>query len=315
MAIVRTPGTVLSSDGKTQLHTMKWTDDTVSPKAVLQISHGMCEYIERYDEFASWLAQRGYVVFGNDHLGHGHSVSSMNDLGYLAEKDGYKLLSKDLRIITELLHEEYPGLPLALLGHSMGSFIARYYASEYSDGVDAYIFEGTDGSNPQSFISLLVINTLSLFKGERFRSELVKNISFMGYLSRIEDHPTGCEWVTSDPEKLDAYVHDPYCMYTFTLSGYRDMVKCLDIILRMSWAYKLNENLPYLLVSGEEDPVGDFGRGVRHVYDMMKAAGCSNTTIKLYPGQRHELHNETNREIFFKDTLEWLNTTLGVYTE
>jgi alpha-beta hydrolase superfamily lysophospholipase len=235
----------------------------------------------------------------------------MDDLGFLAEKDGFRYLVKDLRTVTEMLHEQYPGLPLVLLGHSMGSFITRLYAAEYSDGVNAYIFEGTDGSNPQSAISLLLINTLSFFKGERYRSELIKNISFMGYLSRIEDHPTGSEWVTSDPQKLDEYVHDPYCAFTFTLSGYRDLVKCLDIVLKRSWADRLRNDLPYLLVSGEEDPVGDFGHGVKRVYEMMKDAGCDRTEMRLYPGQRHELHNETKRETFFRDILEWLDKTLG----
>lgn len=312
MSIVRKEERMLSSDGKTELFLETWADDAVQPKAVLQISHGMCEYVGRYDEFAGYLAAHGYVVCGNDHLGHGHSVKSAEDLGYIAEKDGYKLMVKDLRKVTELLKDRYPGLPIAMLGHSMGSFLARKYAADYSDGPSAYIFEGTDGSNPAGKASEVIISAIQLFKGERHRSPLITKFSFGSYCSRIEDHPTGYEWVTSDPVKLREYVNDPLCMYSFTLSAYRDLTRCLDEVLDKNWAPKLRKDIPYLLASGADDPVGDYGEGVEKVFGMMKDAGCSLAEMKLYPGQRHELHNETEREKFYEDTLLWLDRALGV---
>ncbi len=312
MSLKRETDQILSSDGKTMLHAVTWSDDSTAPKAVLQISHGMCEYIERYDEFASFLARHGYVVCGNDHLGHGHSVRTTEDLGYIAEKDGYKLMVRDLRKVTEILHERYPGLPLAMLGHSMGSFLARKYAADYKDGADAYIFEGTDGSNPAGKAAEAIISAIQLFKGDRHRSRLITDFSFGSYCSRIKDHPTGFEWVTSDPEKLREYVNDPFCMFTFTLSAYRDLTRVLDEVLEKGWAPKLRKDIPYLLASGEDDPVGDYGEGVKVVYDMMRAAGCDRAEMRLYPGQRHELHNETGRDKFYNDTLQWLNEALKV---
>ncbi|MBP0969581.1 MAG: lysophospholipase [Oscillospiraceae bacterium] len=312
MGIVKETERILSSDGKTQLYVSTWRDDSAVPKAVLQISHGMCEYVDRYDEFASFLAENGYIVCGNDHLGHGYSAAVPEDLGYIAEKDGYKLMVKDLRKVTELLSQRYPDLPIAMLGHSMGSFLARKYAADYSDGPSAYIFEGTDGSNPAGKAAEAIISVIQLFKGERYRSPLITKFSFGTYCDRIEDHPTGSEWVTSDPEKLKEYVSDPLCMYTFTLSAYRDLTRCLDEVLDKAWAPKLRKDIPYLLASGEDDPVGDYGEGVEKVYRMMRDAGCSLAEIRLYPGQRHELHNETQREKFYSDTLQWLNSSLGV---
>lgn len=312
MAIDRQTERVLSSDGKTMLFLETWRDDAAEPRAVLQISHGMCEYVGRYDDFARFLAGHGFVVCGNDHLGHGHTAETADDLGYIAEKDGYRLMVRDLRKVTGLLKERYPSLPFAMLGHSMGSFLARKYAADYQDGVDAYIFEGTDGSNPAGKAAEAIISAIQLFKGDRHRSPLITKFSFGTYCDRIPEHPTGFEWVTSDPEKLNEYVNDPLCMFTFTLSAYRDLTRCLDEVLEKSWAPKLRKDIPYLVVSGEDDPVGDYGKGVEKVFGMMKDAGCSRAEIRLYPGQRHELHNETGRERFYNETLEWLNGALGL---
>ena len=226
--------------------------------------------------------------------------------------DGWRKIVEDGHAVSERLRQEYPGRPLILLGHSMGSFLARKYAADYSDGPSAYVFEGTDGSNPAGKAAEAIISVIQLFKGERYRSPLITKFSFGTYCDRIKDHPTGSEWVTSDPEKLKEYINDPLCMYTFTLSAYRDLTRCLDEVLDRNWAPKLRKDIPYLLASGEDDPVGDYGEGVEKVYRMMKDAGCDRAELRLYPGQRHELHNETGREKFYNDTLEWLDRSLGV---
>ncbi len=312
MAVQMTEGRMPSCDGKNSLHTVKWCDPEKSVRGVIQISHGMCEYVKRYDEMARYLAAAGFVVAGNDHLGHGETAKNADDLGFIAEKDGYLLMVKDLRQVTDKLHEEYPGAPLLLYGHSMGSFLARQYAATYGDGVDAYVFSGTAGPNPAAGAGKAIISVISAFKGERHRSAFIGNMSFGKYCDRIADAPTGKEWVTSDPERLDAYTHDPFCMFDFTLSAYRDLMNTLSFVSDTAWAGKLNKDLPYLLVYGSEDPVGSYGEGVKTVYDRMKAAGCGKTDIKEYEGMRHEPHNEVGRQQFFADTLAWIENALGV---
>ena len=312
MAVVITEWKIPSVDGKNQLHLVKWADDEKEPRGVIQISHGMCEYVKRYDEMARYLASAGFVVCGNDHLGHGETVSCPEDLGYIAEKDGAELMVKDLRQVTELLSEEYPGLPLLLYGHSMGSFLARQYAATYQGGVDAYIFSGTAGANPAAGAGKAMIKVITRVKGDRYRSDLLANMSFGAYCKRIPDAETGKEWVTSDPEKLYEYTHDPLCMYNFTVSGYRDLMDTLVFVTKKDWAGKLNKALPYLLVYGKEDPVGAYGKGVEETYENMKKAGCSKTEIKGYDGIRHEPHNDVGRQEFFADTLSWIEKALNV---
>ena len=310
MAVIRTEGTMPSCDGINTLKTVKWQDPDIPVKGIVQISHGMCEYVKRYDEMARFLAGKGFVVAGNDHLGHGESVKSEEDLGYIAEEDGFILIMEDLRAFTDRLHGEYPGVKLFLYGHSMGSFLARMYASVYEDGVDGYIFSGTAGRNPAAGIGKQLINFISMFKGERHRSAFISNMSFGSYCKRIQDAPTGKEWVTSDPAKLDEYVHDPHCMFTFTLSAYRDLMNVLTVVSGDDWAPALRKDVPYLLVAGREDPVGAYGAGPTEVSEKMKAAGCTDVELRLYDGIRHEPHNDVDRQRFFEQTEEWLEEKL-----
>ncbi len=312
MAVTMTEGRMASCDGKNSLYTVTWRDPDKEVRGIVQISHGMCEYVKRYDEMARYLAEAGFVVAGNDHLGHGQSVASESDLGFIAEKDGYLLMVKDLRQMTDRLHEEYPGKPLVLYGHSMGSFLARQYAATYADGVDAYVFSGTAGPNPAAGAGKALIGILSAFKGERHVSKLLGKMSFGSYCARIPDAPTGKEWVTSDPERLDAYTHDPHCMFDFTLSAYRDLMNTLQFVSDPGWAPKLRKDLPYYLVYGSEDPVGAYGEGVKTVYGRMKEAGCEKAEIRAYEGMRHEPHNEVGREAFFADTLAWIEKALNL---
>lgn len=311
MAVVREECLFDSTYSDKKLHLVLWKDDVAAPKGIVQISHGMCEYVLRYEEMAEALVAAGYVVCGNDHLGHGQTASNKEELGFMAENNGYRYMVKDLRKVSDWIKEQYPGIPLVLYGHSMGSFLARLYASTYKDGVAAYVFSGTGGPNPATGVAMALINLISKFKGEHYRSPFLTKMAFGSYTKQIPDAKTGYEWVTKDPEKFDAYVHDPFCMYLFTLSGYRDLMSALGAVSQKDWASKLNKELPYLLVSGQEDPVGDYGKGVQTVYDRMKAAGCSRAEIRLIPGMRHEPHNEVNRKEFYKDTIAWLDAAIG----
>lgn len=305
MALKSQQASFLSADGKNRIAYIKWTDDETTPRAVLQLAHGMAEYIRRYDAFAGFMAQNGYVVYGSDHLGHGDSAASGDDLGYIAEKDGYKLLAADLKSMSDTARGEYPSLPLVLLGHSMGSFVARLYASSYPSAADALVLSGTSGPNPAGAAGVLIVDLISAFKGERHRSGFVDKMAFGAYNKRCGEVKTAFDWLSTNEDNVSAYVADERCGFVFTLSAFRDLFKLLKAVSEKGWAARLRKNLSVLLVSGEEDPVGGYGAGVKAVRDALTAAGVSDVTLKLYDGMRHEILNETGKERVWADILAW----------
>lgn len=305
MAVKVTSGTYASKDGKNTIVYTKWADDAAAPKAVLQLVHGMAEYIDRYDAFARYMVSCGYAVYGNDHLGHGRTAASAEDLGYFAKKDGWKLLVEDVHTLTGIAKSENPGCKLVLLGHSMGSMVVRSYAQSYSADIDALIVMGTSGKNPASGAGRALVNIISLFKGERFRSNFMNNLGFGAYCKAIENPRTPFDWLSVNEANVDKYIKDDKCGFVFTLSGFRDLFGLLDSISSKSWGDGIRKELPILLVSGEQDPVGSYGKGVREVYDHLRAQGLADVTLKLYPGLRHEILNEDSRQEVYKDLADW----------
>ena len=276
------------------------------PRAILQISHGMCEYIGRYADFAAYMVQHGFAVCGNEHLGHGAGCAP-EDLGYFGPGDGIGCVLKDLRTMNRMAHERWPGLPLFLLGHSMGSFFAREYAARYPGTLDYLIISGTGGPNPASAAGLAVIRMSMAIKGDRARSGLVNKLAFGSYLRHVPHPDTPYDWISRDKEIVSRYAKDPLCTFVFTLNGFQVLVSVQDLVNRKDWASRLcaGHCPPILLVSGDEDPVGAYGKGVRQVYEMLKQAGAPDVHIKLYPGARHEVLNETNRTQVYEDILTW----------
>ncbi len=283
-------------------------DPAIPPRAIVQISHGMQEYILRYAPLAKFLNACGYAVCGNDHLGHGATSGETGINGYFAELVGAECVREDLLTMSQLARKRWPGLPLILLGHSMGSFFARWYAEEWGDMLDGLILSGTAGSNPAAGIGIALTGFLSILKGSTALSPLVEKIAFGSYNNRF-DGDTGKEWVTGDPEALAAYVADPKCNFAFTLNGYHELMRVLQAVNRKQWAATLPKDLPVYLFSGEDDPVGDYGRGVRTVYDRLCAAGLQDVSIRLYPNCRHEVHNERpdTRAACYADLRSWLD--------
>ena len=281
----------------------------VRPKAIVQISHGMMEYIRRYQPLAWYLAEHGYAVCGNDHLGHGATSGDTGRDGYFAEENGVECVLQDLHTMTGQAHSRWPGLPLILLGHSMGSFFARLYAERFGDELDGLVLSGTAGPNPMGGIGIALTKLLITFKGSMATSPFVEKIAFGAYCKRIPDAVTGKEWVTSDPDVLAAYTADPKCSFPFTVSGYHDLMEVLTLVNRKQWFTSLPLNLPVYLIAGEEDPVGDYGKGVRLVADRLKESGLEDVTLRLYPGCRHEVHNEkpADRELMYTELLAWLD--------
>lgn len=295
----------LSRDGKTQIHAVEWLPED-EPKGVLQICHGMVEYIERYHEFAEYLCRHGYYVTGHDHLGHGKSVKDETEYGYFPKKNGNRCVIGDNHQLRMITSKKYPGVPYLMLGHSMGSFLLRQYLTEHGDGLSGAVIMGT-GYQPLAVLEAgqVVCRVTALFKGWKYRSKFVDNLSFGSFNKRFEPGETGREWVTSDSELCRRYVEDPLCMFRFTVGGYYQMFEGMKAVARAGSIAQIPEDLPILFTAGADDPVGAFGRGVMKVYRKYKSAGMRKVAVKLYAGGRHEILNETIREQVYEDLFFW----------
>ena len=303
MAIIRKDAYYLSSTGINKIHCRIWQDDEKEPKAVFQIAHGVSEYIERYDEFACFLASNGYIVCGNDHLGHGKSVDSFDDLGFTAEEDGDLRMIDDMHILYTIMHKRYPTLPYYLFGHSMGSFCARVYATSFWNELSGLILCGTGELPSVAVVMEEPIKLLCKKLGTRASvpaALLDKMQTFM-----IRDAKTSKDWLSRNEENVQNYINDPLCGADFKMSLVRDLISIANSACTDEWAYLVPPTLPILLVSGAKDPVGMNGKGVINVCDNLEDAGHTPTCY-LYPGDRHEILFEDDREKIFGDILAWL---------
>ena len=300
-----------SSDGTSDVGYNVWWGKGY-PKAIFQLAHGMAEHIDRYDRFARFLANRGYAVFGNNHIGHGNSVISDDDLGHISGKDGYLNMTKDLRLLTQIAKERYPDIPLILFGHSMGSFLARNYAELWGNELDGLILCGTSGSNPLAPLGLAVIKLLSAVKGERYRSKLVDFMAFGSYNEKYPEARTRFDWLSANEENVDAYMEDELCGHVFSLSGFYNLMTLLKTVTRKDWASTIRKDLPVLLISGEDDPVGGFKKGVVETANLLRSAGVKSVSLIFYEGMRHELLNEAENERISEDILAWSRTACGI---
>lgn len=279
--------------------------DFADVKGVVQIAHGMAEYSNRYAEFAMKLAENGYAVFINDHLGHGKSVASKDDLGYFGE-DGVSNLVEDMKKVTEIAKQEYPELPFILFGHSMGSFLARAYTAKYGRFLSGAIYCGTSGPNPATGMGIALAKYLEKTKGDHHRSGFLNSIAFGPYNKKTAKR-TDFDWLSRVDEEVDKYIADELCGFCFTTNGFETLFGVLKQVSSPAWYKKVPESLPVLLIAGEDDPVGEYGKGVRKVFEGLKASGHASTLMKLYPGARHELLNETNKQEVMDDIVEWIN--------
>lgn len=294
-----------SSDGKNTIHAELFIPSDNNIKGIVQISHGMMDYIGRYALLAEALTGAGYVLAGNDHLGHGDTVKTPDDFGFFASKNGYNYVIDDVKGMNDILHKEFPGVPVVLLGHSMGSFIARLYAAKYADSIDGLIIHGTAGPNPATGAGLLLVKLMRAIKGDRYRSKFICSLADGGYNKGFDPAEGAGAWLTRDPSMVADRVGNPKNDFIFTLAGYQDLFRFLGDCNDREWFVKFPKNLRTLVVSGEKDPVGGFGKGVRYVYDNLKKNGA-NVELKLYPEARHELFNETNRDEVFSDLVKWI---------
>ena len=303
MNFIKETGHFESSDGVNSIAYYVYRPENTETRAVMQISHGMCEYIERYEDLADFLCKNGIAVCGNDHLGHGASVSSDDDLGYFGPEGGWTYLPKDLHRLTAIMQEEFEGIPYIMFGHSMGSFIVRGTAVNYVTDPDKLIICGTGGPNHFSAAGLLITDILKLFKGEKYISKAVDKIAFGAFNKRFEG-TSEYSWLTKNHEITEAYSKDELCTFKFTVSAMHDLVKLNRIANSRKFFKKLDKSIPVLIVSGDSDPVGDYSKGVKKVYNRLKNG--RDVTLKLYENCRHEIHNDTCRNEMIEDILEFL---------
>ena len=300
---------VLSSDKKHMLKGKVYLPEG-AVKGLFHVVHGMTEYIGRYDAFMRKMAEFGYITFGYDHIGHGQTASK-EELGYFAGNDSWRLLVDDVFLFgKEVKNEMGKALPLILMGHSMGSFIVRLTAAKY-DHCDKLIIMGTGGPNPASGAGIALSGILKKLKGSHGYSDLIYSMAFGSYNKGYENPRTIYDWLSRDPTVPDAYAADPLCGFIATNGLFRDMMGGIKFITDQKNINTMNKEKPVYFMSGDADPVGENGKGVTKAYKAFCKAGLHDVFMRLYPGGRHEMLNETNKEQVYQDILAWLKEKVG----
>lgn len=300
-----------SRDNHTKIHAVRYTPERDEVLGVVQIVHGMAEYVERYEEFAAFLTDKGFVVTGEDHLGHGRSVPEGGTYGYFCEQDPATVVVRDVHRLKKMTQLLYPSVPYFILGHSMGSFILRNYLCRYGTGIDGAIIMGT-GMQPGALIALskVMAGAIGLFCGNRHVSRLLDRAAFGQYNRRIKQPATSVDWLSRDADRVAAYVADPLCGFTFTVNGFKTLTELVARIRREKNLNRIPKDIPLFMVSGAQDPVGEYGEGVRRAYGSMKAVGIQDIQLKLYEEDRHELLNELDRDRVMQDIYEWIKSVI-----
>ena len=301
----------ISTDGK-KIHIYKWLPEDKEPKFILHIVHGMAEHALRYKDFAKFLTDNNIAVYAMDLRGHGKTAGSLNELGFFAPKNGWKKILEDIHSLNTIICNEIKGLPVVMLGHSMGSLFTRAYIAKYPDSIDGVILSGTSGeSGPLVLLGKTIAWIQGLFKGKKSKSYLLNSMTFKDYNKAFKPTKTEFDWLSRDLAKVQEYIEDHFCGKVVSNRFYFDLLSLVSFINRNNTFIKTPKDLPILLISGEQDPVGNFGKGVKKVYNKYKKSGQKNIKLILYPEARHEMLNEINREDVYNDILNWIKITFN----
>jgi len=286
-------------------------DNTERAKGIVQIFHGMSEHALRYQHFALFLNRNGYAVFADDHRGHGKTAGNTDKLGIIG-KDGFNMIVEDEYCLFRVIREKYPGIPVFILGHSFGSFVAQEYITRYGNEISGVILSGSalQKGVDIAFGRLIASLQKKLF-GEDKKGKLLSLLSFGTYNKRIPDAKYRFAWLTTDEEEVARYENDPYCGAVASTGFYYYMLKAFKSMYSDKKIGLIPDELPILIISGTEDPVGAYGKKVRKLYELYAKHGLKNVQMKLYPGMRHEILNERNKHEVYNDILNWLNTHTG----
>ncbi len=306
MSFKLTNFTYPSRDGIHNICAHVYEPTSCEARGIVEICHGMVDHIGRYINLVEYLTERGFIVAGNDHLGHGGSVMQPDDYGHFSDKGGLDYVIGDLHTMNRQLRTRYRGLPIIMLGHSMGSFIARIYATRYPHSIRGLIIHGTSGPNPLVPFGRMLAGINRAFYGARHRSRFIKNLAFSGYNSKFPKEEGENAWLTRELAQVSDRPNDPRTNFTFTVTAYRELFSMLGESNSREWYKKYPKALPTLIMSGDMDPVGAYGKGPMTVYKKLLISGASSVSLKLYEGARHELFNESNREEVFCDIVSWI---------
>lgn len=289
------------------------------PVGILQLVHGMAEHRERYHDFMNYCAEQGLIVMIHDHRGHGSSVKTDADYGYFY-RDGARGIVDDVHQITLYLRERFPGLPLTLFGHSMGSLVVRCYTKKYDSDIDRLIVCGSPSKRFGAGAGRIVVQLLKVIKGEHYRSPFVQNLSFSGYNTKsaklarqngetvdlTKHYPSESSWIVSDPEVVAAYDSDARDGFVFTLNGFETLFTLMKTVYSKSGWRVSRPDLPILFISGANDPCIISPRDFQKAVDFMRARGYRHVESKLYPGMRHEILNERDKIQVWRDVTRFI---------
>ncbi len=278
-------------------------ENTAEIIGVIQIIHGMAEHSDRYLDVANYLCTKGFAVVMHDHAGHGKSIKTNEDLGFFCKENGFSKIVEDANKVTKLAKEKFPDKKLILWGHSMGSFVTRSYISKYAEDIDAAIICGTSGKNPAADIGIMLAKAVAKIKGCRYRSKFIDSMAFGTYNKKFNGN-TGFEWLSKNEDNIKEYIADDKCGYLFSASAFADLFSLLKEVSSDECFERTPKNLPLYLIAGDMDPVGNYGKGVKEVYEKYKNTS-HNVILKLYPSLRHEIHNEYEKEEVYMDIADF----------
>lgn len=291
------------------LHVRGWTID--NPKAIVQVLHGMAEHGDRYARLAQSLASAGYTTYAHDHRGHGKSISPGSPLGHTADDDSWNRIVEDAHGVNREIAKRHRGVPIIMLGHSMGSFVLQQLLFEHPHDMIAAALSASNGKPPAIATLAKVVAQIERARvGKRKPSPVIQRLTFGGFNKAFSPARTEFDWISRDPAEVDKYVADPLCGFAVSTQTWLDFLRALDRIANPSNVAKVRKDMPLYLFAGDQDPVGDNGKGVKRLYDAYKRAAVFNVQLKLYPNARHEVLNEINRQEVTDDFIAWCNQVL-----
>lgn len=298
----------LTMDDGVDVYVRCWQNNDYKPRGVVQIVHGMAEHVERYNDFAEFLVANGFIVYGNDHRGHGRTGEKAGVFGYFADYNGFDRVVSDVHQVTQYIKKHYPNSPLFILGHSLGSFITRRYIQIYSTEISGVILSGTAG-NPG--VAAKLGKALARWEikkyGQKEPSHLLNKLIFGSYNKGFENVKNKFPWLSRDEKVVEDFVQDPLCGFVCSTRFFYDLLTGLQLIHKNEYIQQIRKDLPMMFISGDKDPVGAYAKGVEQAIKQYKENGLTNIESIIYEDGRHEMLNEINKEDVYRDLLLWLN--------